>query len=151
MASLHHIVYPRGDKSRLTVVEILDALDYELADYSVASKESFPDRKDAVSHAKELAKRHGKTFESSEPEDDYLDGPRPILSVPAFLRGFTRRAGAPSSGRAERPFVFFDRLERSSPAKGPLHDHSNQNISVRSRRMLLSWLAAPYSRPSLPT
>jgi hypothetical protein len=70
--SLYHIIYPRGDKSQLKVVEILAALDYELSEYSVASRKSFDNYYEAVDYAKSLAKENGLTFVSDD-RQDYLD------------------------------------------------------------------------------
>lgn len=73
MSLKYHIVYPRGDKSRLAVVEIVDALSYELSDYSVASRQSFDTYKDAADYAKELAEKNNKTYVPDSDEEDYLD------------------------------------------------------------------------------
>jgi len=70
--STYHIVFPSGDRKKLYVVEILDALSYELDDYAVASRKAFPDRKSACEYAKGLAKEHSLMY---VPDDDdcYLD------------------------------------------------------------------------------
>lgn len=77
MSSKYYIIYPRGDRSKISVVEIVDALDYELSDYAVASRQSFTDPNEAVPYAKELAKTHGLKYEhgslSREGINDYLD------------------------------------------------------------------------------
>lgn len=56
MKSKFHIVYPRGDKSKLTVAEVYPA--YEINDYAVASKESFDDEDDAKKYCMVLAKQY---------------------------------------------------------------------------------------------
>lgn len=77
MSSTYHIVYPRGDRSKICVVEIVDALSYELSDYALASRNSFTDPDEAVAYAKELAKTHNIKYEhgslSSSGINDYLD------------------------------------------------------------------------------
>lgn len=76
MSSKYHIIYPRGDRSKLSVVEIVDALDYELSDYAVASRNSFTDPNEAVAYAKELAKNNGLSYEHGSLGNcviDYLD------------------------------------------------------------------------------
>lgn len=72
MSSKWHIVYPCGDRKRLSVVEICAGLEYELSDYAVASRESFDDPESADGYAAELAKKHGLEFRSSS-SPDYLD------------------------------------------------------------------------------
>jgi len=75
MASQFHIVYPRGDSSKLAVVEIVDALDYELNDYAVASRNSFDTWEEARDYAKSLAAAHEKDYVPDPIKDkqDYLD------------------------------------------------------------------------------
>lgn len=73
--SKYHIVYADSDHASIAVVEIVPALDYELNDYSVASRESFWTRKVAVAHARDMASKNGLRFvpDREEPEDNYLD------------------------------------------------------------------------------
>ena len=70
--SQYHIVYPSGDQTKLSVVEICEGLEYELSDYSVASRERFDSEHNANVHAKYLAKEHAKSFISTS-EENYLD------------------------------------------------------------------------------
>jgi len=68
------IIYPRGDKTKLSIVEIVPALDYEIADYSVASRQAIYDLDEARTYAKSLAKANGLTYEGdNSDEPDYLD------------------------------------------------------------------------------
>lgn len=73
MSSKYYIVYPRGDHNKLAVVEIVDALSYELNDYSVASRNDFPTYQEAAIYAKQLARENGKVFEPDTDEPNYLD------------------------------------------------------------------------------
>lgn len=68
MSSQFHIVYPRGDRNKLSVVEILSDLSYELNDYAVASSDSFDTYDEAADHARSLADANGTEF---IPDDDY--------------------------------------------------------------------------------
>jgi hypothetical protein len=67
--SKFHIVYPCGDRSRLSVVEIVPALEYELNDYAVASRKHFYSESKANEYARELAEKYNLTFEA----EGYLD------------------------------------------------------------------------------
>ena len=66
-----HIVFPRGNKTKLSVVGFSDAMHYELNDYSVASRKEFTDESLAIDYAKELAEKHGLKYEGDD--DGYLD------------------------------------------------------------------------------
>jgi len=70
----YYIIYPRGDRSKIGVVEIPDSMSYELSDYAVASRREFHDDEGAEArrYAKKLASENDKTYESDE-QDDYLD------------------------------------------------------------------------------
>lgn len=58
------IVFPRGERSRLSVVEICEALHYEKADYAIASREEFyGDPRGAHEYAKQLAAENGLIYE----------------------------------------------------------------------------------------
>lgn len=71
MNSNFHIVYPRGIRTKLAVVEILHALSYELSDYAVASRKSFSNERVAILYAKQLAKDNNLILELDS--DQYLD------------------------------------------------------------------------------
>lgn len=71
MASKWHIVYPCGDRTKLSVVEICEGLEYELIDYAVASRQEFPNPYLAAKYAKELAREHCKIYEGDD--EGYLD------------------------------------------------------------------------------
>jgi hypothetical protein len=73
MSSRYHIVYPCGDRTKLSVVEIVDALSYELSEYAVASRNDWETYKEAATYAKQLAKDNDLTFVPDKEEPDYLD------------------------------------------------------------------------------
>lgn len=65
-----YIVYPAGDRSKLTVVQCES---WELSDYDVASRKDFIVEVDAINYAKELAKNNGLIYEGNGFTPDYLD------------------------------------------------------------------------------
>lgn len=73
----YFIVYPRGDKTKLSIISLGYNSLYELDDYAVASRKDFLDIEDAVEYAKDLAKKHNLELNSSEREIqkaiNYLD------------------------------------------------------------------------------
>lgn len=73
MSSRYHIIYPRGERDKLAVVEIVGALSYELNDYAVASRHDYSTYQEAANYAKSLAKEHDKTFVPDSDENDFLD------------------------------------------------------------------------------
>lgn len=76
MSSTFHIIYPRGDLSKLSVVEITEAQRYELDDYVVASRHSFETWEAARTYAKQLAEDRDRQYVSNpvrDKEDFYLD------------------------------------------------------------------------------
>jgi hypothetical protein len=69
MTSKYYIVYPKGDRSKISVVEIDYHLTYELSDYAVASRNSYFSEREAITNAKNLARDNKLTYIG----DDYLD------------------------------------------------------------------------------
>jgi len=65
------IIYPRGDKNKLSVIELDSCMRYELSDYAVASRKDFYDNDEAVIYAKQLAKENNLQYEGDQ--DGYLD------------------------------------------------------------------------------
>lgn len=61
--STYFIIYPRGDTTRLRVIELCYSSLYELDDYSVASRREFTDPFEAHKYAKELAVKNNITYE----------------------------------------------------------------------------------------
>lgn len=68
-----YIIYSCGNKKKLSVVEICESLQYELNDYSVASRKSFTDEESAIKYAKSLAVEHGLDYDGPCDGHDYLD------------------------------------------------------------------------------
>lgn len=66
------IVFPKGDRSKLSIVELDDCMRYELSDYAVASRKEFYENEEAVQYAKKLANENNLQYEG-EGDDGYLD------------------------------------------------------------------------------
>jgi hypothetical protein len=67
----YFIVFPSGDRNKISVVEIPPALNYEINDYAVASRKEFFEVEEAVEYAKELAVSNNKEYIGDD--DVYLD------------------------------------------------------------------------------
>lgn len=67
----YFIIYPSGDRSKLSIVELDDCMRYELSDYAVASRKEFYENEEAVEYAKQLAKENDLQYEGDN--DGYLD------------------------------------------------------------------------------
>jgi hypothetical protein len=73
MASTYIIVYPRGDRTKLSLAEICFGMEYEKSDYSIASrKEFYEDLPGAVEYIRELARKHDLSLELDS-DHDFLD------------------------------------------------------------------------------
>lgn len=76
---MYYIVYPRGDKTKLCIVNIDNACLYEIHDYAVASRKEFQDddKEEVIDYAKNLAQRHNLKLSSNcdeiNKELNYLD------------------------------------------------------------------------------
>jgi len=74
MFGRYYIIYPRADKDKLDVIQCYD---YEKDEYSLASRLSYADEHEAITHAMELAKEFSKTYVGTLPNGDvyheYLD------------------------------------------------------------------------------
>jgi hypothetical protein len=68
---LYYIIYPAGDKTKLSVVYIQHELNYEIKDYARASHKEFKYEDEAKDYAKELAIKHNLAYISDD--DEYLD------------------------------------------------------------------------------
>lgn len=64
------IVYPRGDKSKLSIALVFD---YEEDDYALASRNSYDSEDEAYEYMKELAENHGLKFDRKDSDHEYLD------------------------------------------------------------------------------
>jgi hypothetical protein len=60
----YHIIYPAADYTKLKVLFLQNALDYELNEYAVASHKYFYDFQSAEDYAKTLAKEHNLQYVS---------------------------------------------------------------------------------------
>lgn len=73
----YYIVYPKGDKTRLSIISLSPSSEHELYDYKVASRQEFYDMEECIEYAKNLARKHNLQLDSSEREIskelDYLD------------------------------------------------------------------------------
>jgi hypothetical protein len=67
------ICYPGGDQRKLAVTEICPGLEYEIADYSLASRNDYPTEEEAVVRARELARTHGLRFIPPTGYSNFLD------------------------------------------------------------------------------
>ena len=77
---IYLIVYPKSDKSRLSLVALERCNQHEINDYHLASRHVFSDRAEAVEYAQKLALENGLSLSSSDhdiqemlQEEDYLD------------------------------------------------------------------------------
>lgn len=68
----YRVIYPRGDRSCLSVAPVRD---YETDDWALASRQAFGEDQDAAwAHCYELAKKHGlKVEDSRRGHHDFLD------------------------------------------------------------------------------
>ena len=80
MSEKFYIIYPRGDLSKLAIISLSIACDYEIDDYKRASQKEFYDMDECVEYARELSRKHNLPLSSSEREIqkkleelDYLD------------------------------------------------------------------------------
>ncbi len=67
----YFIIYPQGDRSKLSVAELSDAMLYEKSDYAVASRKEFWDKDEAIEYTKQLAKENDLRYVGDS--DGYLD------------------------------------------------------------------------------
>ena len=70
-----HIIYPRGDKAALKVLELTSSESHELFDYALASRHTHYDLESAVTSAKALAASNGLKYEPFKGDgmNAYLD------------------------------------------------------------------------------
>lgn len=61
----HRVIYPRGDRTKLSVAQVRD---YETDQWALASRRNFGDDADAAwAHCYALAEEHGLTVEDDRP------------------------------------------------------------------------------------
>lgn len=64
------IVYPRGDRTKISVAE---AQDFDVPDYSLASRYWFWSESECIKYARGLARRNNLNFEYQGSGSDFLD------------------------------------------------------------------------------
>lgn len=67
----YFIIFPSGDRNKISIVELSEHMRYELSDYAVASRKEFQEVEEAVEYAKELAKDNNKEYIGDD--EGYLD------------------------------------------------------------------------------
>ncbi len=60
------ICFPKGNRNKLALAEISEGMEYEISDYALASRHTYPDEETAFATAKELAQENGLKFHHSE-------------------------------------------------------------------------------------
>lgn len=70
----YRIVFPRGDRTQLSVVEVVD---YEASEWAMASRQAFEyspsGLAEAMAYASYLANRHGLVYNGIHERQNYLD------------------------------------------------------------------------------
>ena len=73
----YYIVFPRGDKTKLSIIDLSYHTKYEINDYSLASRKEFCNLNEVINYAKDLAKKHNLELSSLnkdiQQEIDFLD------------------------------------------------------------------------------
>jgi len=72
------IVYPRGDRTRLTVIDLMWVVDYKMYDYNCATPFRYGTRDEAIREARRLAREYGLGYDMyesryDETTNEYLD------------------------------------------------------------------------------
>ena len=73
MTDYYYLIHPAGDRKVISVLEISEAMHYELGDYLRASKKMFTDENEDSEYGKVLAKQHGLLFRDKHGQSPYLD------------------------------------------------------------------------------
>ena len=77
MAQIYFIAYPWGDKNKLAVCSVSIACEYEINEYSLASRKRWNDNEldEAIKYCRDLCKETGKQYDGHIGKDgnDYLD------------------------------------------------------------------------------
>ena len=72
----YFLCYPRGDKSKIKVIDECENLRYEKNDYSIVNDLEWYNARDAIEYARKLAEQNNLTYEpfdSRYGEDDEND------------------------------------------------------------------------------
>ena len=70
MSSSYRVIYPQGNRSKLTVAKVFD---YEVSDWDIASRHEYVDEEDAWKQASFLARHFSKELTGKPTLPDYLD------------------------------------------------------------------------------
>jgi hypothetical protein len=69
----YYIIYPEGNRTKLTVIFLPYEIDYEIFDYARASRKEFDNLEEAIEYAKTLAQNNGLEYVFPKTNEDYLD------------------------------------------------------------------------------
>jgi len=67
------IVYPVGNRSKLSVAELCDSTEHEMSDYDLASTIKYRNMEECSNRAKHLAKEHGLVYVGDKDRPQYLE------------------------------------------------------------------------------
>lgn len=67
------IVYPRGNRSQLSIAELCDSTEHEMDDYDLASRNKYRDKEECVNRAKHLANENGLVYVGDKNQPHYLE------------------------------------------------------------------------------
>lgn len=67
------IVYPGGDKSRLSIASVYSHCMYEKSDYALASRMDFYEEEEALKYCRKLARENNLLFDGGSNGNCYLD------------------------------------------------------------------------------
>jgi hypothetical protein len=97
------LIYPRGDKSQIEVVDLAFAVSWEAREYCRATPHDYGDRKEAILEARRVAQRYGlkyNLFESryNREDNEYLGEFDGTPAAREDLAGYFERALTPPAG-----------------------------------------------------
>ena len=67
------VIYPRGDRTKISVAEIFRSSSYEKDEYDLASRRELASEIEAAAYGRSLAKIHGLAFAGKSHTDGILD------------------------------------------------------------------------------
>lgn len=70
MSASYRVIYPQGNRSKLTVAKVFD---YEVSDWDIASRHEYDNEEDAWKQASFLARHFNKELTGKSLLPDYLD------------------------------------------------------------------------------
>lgn len=68
---IYIIIFPSGDKTKLSTTYLTSCTYYEKNDYAVASRHEFTDEDEAINYCKQLAKENNLIYDGDD--DGFLD------------------------------------------------------------------------------